>query len=221
VPSCSAASPTCSAFSRPTKRRRGRSRHGYLHVAAYAGLIRDNGRCEVARGAPARRHFYDGRTSDAAQALARIRPLYQFEDAASEEIQSWPRQDDPLPQGQQADAARLRLRQERTVPLLPAQRQGLEREQPQVQPKVFLGHAINCALTSCPALLRYTTAGLLGIDNNVSERTLHQRALGRKNDSVVGSDRDGETTRRWPSCSGSRQPAGGIKTIPSPTCATP
>jgi len=151
-----------------------------LHVDAYAGydgLFQDDGPWEVACWAHARRYFYEARTSDAARAeSAALPPL-----------------EDPLAQWQQEDVVRLRLRQERSMPLLTAFREWLEREQPQVLPKSPLGQAIAYALTNWEALRRYTTAGCLAIDNNVSERTLRQCVLGRKNYLFVGSDRGGQT----------------------------
>lgn len=173
--------------------------HGYLQVDGYAGyasLCRDEGPWTVACWAHARRYFYDARTSDAAraaEALARIRQLYEVEHAADQELARLPRRADPLAQWQQEDAVRLRLRQERSVPLLSAFREWLEREQPQVLPKSPLGQALTYAVNQWPALQRYTTAGCLAIDNNVSERTLRQCVLGRKNYLFAGSDRGGQT----------------------------
>jgi len=125
--------------------------------------------------------------------LARLRQLYQVEEAARAEIAALPALAEPLSRWRQEDAARFRWRQERSVPLLNAFREWLEREQPQVLPKSPLGQAIAYALTNWEALRRYPTVGCLAIDNNVSEQTLRQCVLGRKNCLFVGSDRGGAT----------------------------
>src|SRR5262249_7134143 len=49
------------------------------------------------------------------------------------------------------------------------------------------------ALNNWAALRRYTEAGFLAIDNNVSEREMKRIAIGRKNWLTVGSPRGGQT----------------------------
>src|SRR5215813_11106762 len=44
-----------------------------------------------------------------------------------------------------------------------------------------------------PALVRYTEAGFLAIDNNVAEREMKRIAIGRKNWLFVGSPQGGRT----------------------------
>jgi transposase len=48
-------------------------------------------------------------------------------------------------------------------------------------------------MSNWDALGRYTEAGYLTIDNNRSERTLRQVALGRTNWTVLGSESGGRT----------------------------
>jgi transposase len=156
---------------------------GYLQADAYKGYdaLYANGRIvEVACWAHARRKFYEAQTSDAArshQALAHIRLLYDIEDVAKSFD----------------DAQRKALRQEQAVPRLDAFQQWLEQQQTEVLPKSPLGEAIGYALSNWHSLMRYTEAGSLAIDNNVSERTLREFVLGRKNWLFAGSDNGGRT----------------------------
>ena len=72
-------------------------------------------------------------------------------------------------------------------------RQWLEQQEADVLPKSPMGQAIGYALSNWSALIRYTEAGFLAIDNNVSERTLREFVLGRKNWLFAGSDNGGRT----------------------------
>ena len=56
-----------------------------------------------------------------------------------------------------------------------------------------MGEAIGYVLNNWAALVRYTEAGFLAIDNNVSEREMKRIAIGRKNWLFVGSPRGGQT----------------------------
>ena len=60
-------------------------------------------------------------------------------------------------------------------------------------PKSPLGEAVAYALNNWAALVRYTEAGFLSIDNNVAEREMKRIAIGRKNWLTVGSPRGGQT----------------------------
>jgi hypothetical protein len=62
-----------------------------------------------------------------------------------------------------------------------------------VLPKTLLGKAIGYALNNWAALCRYLEQGYLAIDNNLSERTLRQIALGRNNWGVLAVQRYGQT----------------------------
>jgi transposase len=66
-------------------------------------------------------------------------------------------------------------------------------QRPDVLPKSPMGEAISYALNNWEALRRYTEAGFLTIDNNVSEREMKRIAVGRKNWLTVGSPRGGQT----------------------------
>jgi transposase len=162
---------------------------GYLQADAfsgYDGLYLPDPRTaaariiEVACNAHARRKFYEARGSDALrahQALAYYRQLYELERAAKEF----------------SDEQRLRMRQDLAVPILGQFHTWLEAQRPEVLPKSPLGEAIGYALNNWAALVRYTEAGFLAIDNNAAEREMKRVAIGRKNWLTVGSPRGGQT----------------------------
>jgi transposase len=162
---------------------------GYLHADAfsgYDGLYLPDRRTaaariiEVACNAHARRKFYEARGSDALrshQALAYHRQLYELERAAKDF----------------SDAQRLQMRQDLAVPILGQFHAWLEAQRPEVLPKSPLGQAISYALNNWEALVRYTEAGFLSIDNNAAEREMKRIAIGRKNWLTIGSPRGGET----------------------------
>src|SRR5262249_56740117 len=64
---------------------------------------------------------------------------------------------------------------------------------PEVLPKSPMAEAIGYALNNWAALIRYTEAGFLAIDNNVAEREMKRIAIGRKNWLSIGSPRGGQT----------------------------
>ncbi len=164
---------------------------GYLHADAfsgYDGLYLPEPRTaaarliEVACNAHARRKFYEARGSDALrahQALAYYRQLYELEERAR--------------QLDFSDAQRLQMRRDLAVPILEQFHQWLEAERPQVLPKSPMGEAVGYALHNWTALIRYTEAGFLAIDNNVAEREMKRVAIGRKNWLFVGSPAGGRT----------------------------
>jgi len=162
---------------------------GYLQADAfsgYDGLYLPDPRTatarltEVACNAQARRKFYEARSSDALrshQALAYYRQLYELERAAKGF----------------SDVQRLQMRQDLAVPILERLHQWLETQRPEVLPKSPLGEALGYALNNWTALVRYTEAGFLAIDNNVAEREMKRVAIGRKNWLFVGSVHGGQT----------------------------
>jgi hypothetical protein len=79
------------------------------------------------------------------------------------------------------------LRRLLAVPILERFGRWLETQRPEVLPKSAMGEAIGYALNNWAALVRYTEAGFLAIDNNVSEREMKRIAIGRKNWLTVGS----------------------------------
>ena len=164
---------------------------GYLHADAfsgYDGLYLPQARTgpariiEVACNAHARRKFYEARSSAALgshQALAYYRQLYELERSAQKLDFN--------------DSQKLQMRQDLAVPILETFRRWLEAEREQVLPKSPMGEAIGYALNNWTALIRYTEAGFLAIDNNVAEREMKRIAIGRKNWLFVGSPQGGRT----------------------------
>jgi transposase len=162
---------------------------GYLHADAFSGYdglyLPDPGTAtariiEVACNAHARRKFYEARSSDALrshQALAYYRQLYELERQAKDF----------------SDAQRLQMRQDLAVPSLGQFYQWLGVQRLDVLPKSPMGEAIGYALNNWAALVRYTEAGFLAIDNNMAEREMKRIAIGRKNWLFVGSPRGGQT----------------------------
>jgi len=112
------------------------------------------------------------------QALAYYRQLYELERAAKDF----------------SDAQRLQMRQDLALPILEQFRKWLEVQRPEVLPKSPMGEAIGYSLNNWAALVRYTEAGFLAIDNNVSEREMKRIAIGRKNWLFVGSPRGGHSS---------------------------
>ena len=88
---------------------------------------------------------------------------------------------------------RLAARKERSMPVLDRFKSFLDEQGPGALPKSQYGKAIGYARNQWESLCRYVEDGRLGIDNNISERTLRVAAIGRKNWLFFGSDRGGET----------------------------
>jgi transposase len=151
---------------------------GYLQADAYGGydgIFAGGDVIEVACWAHARRKFYDAQDSDgkrAAQMLALIGELYALEREAKEAD----------------DAARLSLRQERSLPVLARIKAWLDAEGQVVLPRSPMATAITYAHNQWTALNIYVTQGFLNIDNNASERALKRVAIGRKNWLFAGND---------------------------------
>jgi transposase len=168
---------------------------GFLQADAYGGYdgiyTGSNGKIiEVGCWAHARNKFADADSTDPQRVIAAkawVRKLYAVEDEASGIIA------DQELIGAAAAAVRLRLRQEKAVPLLTSLRQWLLAQKQQVLPKSPIAAAINYVLNQWQALERYTTDGDLHIDNNVSERTLKLIGMGRSNWLFLGSDKGGQT----------------------------
>jgi transposase len=153
---------------------------GYLQADAYGGydgIFHAQDVMEVACWAHARRKFYDAQDSDeerATQMLALIGQLYSIEREAKD-----------------ADAAaRLTMRQERSLPVLARIKTWLDAqaENDAVLPRSPMAKAITYAQNQWSALCTYATQGFLAIDNNASERALKRVAIGRKNWLFAGND---------------------------------
>lgn len=175
----------------------GYSRDGPVaFLAGYTGYVQADalkqyadvyaaGATHVCCWAHARRKFVaaaDAGEQRADEAVGLIRRLYQVE-------RSLPR----LGPSADAESVRHARRQSEAVPVLAELREWLDRHHPGVLPRTPLGQAIGYALTNWDALVRYTVAGFLSIDNNRSERCLRQVAIGRNNWGVAGSATGGRT----------------------------
>lgn len=168
---------------------------GFLQADAYGaydGIYTgsDGKIVEVGCWAHARNKFADAESTDPERVLAAkawVRKLYDAEDEAKAIIAK-----EKLT-GAPAAAVHLRLRQEKSVPLLTSLRQWLLTQKEQVLPKSPIAAAINYVLNQWEALNRYTTDGDLHIDNNLSERTLKLIGMGRINWLFLGSDKGGQT----------------------------
>jgi hypothetical protein len=77
--------------------------------------------------------------------------------------------------------------------MAPGRRRDERKERAEVLPKGPMAEAPGVALNNWAALVRYTEAGFLAIDNNVAEREMKRIAIGRKNWLAVGSPRGGWT----------------------------
>jgi len=166
---------------------------GFLQGDAYAGydaLFATGAVVEVGCWAHARRKFFEAQLTDpegGLYALGIIRQLYAVERKATEQVA------ERRLSRTEAEALRLRLRQEQSVPLLKSFGEWLDKQAASALPKSPLGEAVGYARNQWTALQVYTTAGFLEIDNNAAERALRAVAIGRKNYLFFGSDVGGET----------------------------
>jgi len=171
---------------------------GYLQadaLAQYEGLYAGGTVKHCCCWAHARRKFVaasEGGDERADVALTLIRELYAVERHLPPLLLPC---DDP----QGTSLRRLReeqrrlLRQRQVGTILAELKKWLDEQGPQALPKSALGQAIGYARNNWEALGRYQEQGYLGIDNNLSERTLRAIALGRNNWGVIGSKSGGET----------------------------
>jgi transposase len=171
---------------------------GYLQadaLAQYQGLYESGLVKHCCCWAHARRKFVataEAGDARAEQALTLIRKLYAVErklpplllpsdDAGQEQRR------------RQCEEQRRQTRQREARPVLDELQKWLDRERAGALPKSALGQAITYARNNWAALGRYLEEGWLGIDNNLSERTLRAIALGRSNWGVIGSEAAGKT----------------------------
>ncbi len=164
-----------------------RSYRGYLHADAFSGYdclylpdpqTTQARIIEVACNAHARRKYYEARSSDALrshQALAYYRQLYELERQAKEFSES----------------GKLQMRRDLSMPVLNTFKEWVEKEYREVLPKSPMAEALGYTLNNWDALVRYTEAGFLEIDNNAAEREMKRIAIGRKNWLFVGSPQGG------------------------------
>lgn len=159
---------------------------GYDHIYAGGHIV------EVGCNAHARRKFLEAQKTDgtrASVALAYYRELYIIEAEIKAELGKLPEDADEPTRA----SIRLRIRTERSVPILESFEKWLESEERRVLPKSPMGAAINYARNNWEALWRYASSGYLSIDNNLAEQQMKKIATGRKNWLFTGSENGGKT----------------------------
>ncbi len=124
----------------------------------YDGIYTDGQVVEVGCNAHARRKFIEAEKTDLARATAALafyRELHAIERAIKEEIAKTA-PEDKADESERA-AIRLRIRQEKAVPVLERFREWLEAQKPDALPKSPFGIAIGYVQNNWEALTRYTT----------------------------------------------------------------
>jgi transposase len=164
-------------------------------LAQYEGLYATGLVKHCCCWAHARRKFVaaaEAGDTRAEEALSLIRKLYAVERALPALL---PPSDEAgaAEQRREREEQRREARQAKAKPVLDDLGKWLEKERAGALPKSALGQAITYARNNWAALARYLEEGYLGIDNNLSERTLRAVALGRNNWGVVGSEAGGRT----------------------------
>lgn len=153
---------------------------GYLQTDDYAGYHatgRQHGITHVGCWAHARRKFVDAqkavaakdkkstRTGKADVAINYMAKLYAIEKQAKDTTSE----------------ARRQLRQEKSVPILNALREWLDKTLHSTLPKGLLGTALGYLNKNWEKLIRYTEDGDVNIDNNLAENAIRPFVIGRKN----------------------------------------
>jgi transposase len=148
--------------------------------AGYNGVVVGNAITRAGCWAHTRRKFVEAEKSApeiAKEAVERVRALYAIEkqgkDVSVEE--------------------RLKLRQQKSAPLLDQLHEKLLVWKEQLLPKHPMAEAINYALGQWQELKVFCADGAVPIDNNVSEREMKRVVLNRKNSLFVGNPRGGRT----------------------------
>lgn len=168
---------------------------GHLQADAfsgYDGIYVGGDVVEVGCNAHARRKFVEAQKTDPARASAALgyyRELYAIEKEIRAELAKLPADADEPTRA----AIRLRVRQEKSVPVLKGFEKWLETERAEVLPKSPMFAAITYVQNQWEALVHYASSGYLSIDNNVAEQQMKKVATGRKNWLFVGSDNGGKT----------------------------
>jgi transposase len=169
--------------------------HPEQHLASYAGLMQadayagfnrlyETGRkpgpiVEAACWAHARRKFFDlarlNQAPIAIEAVERIDALFAIE----REING------------AAPQERVRVRNERSRPLVGALEAWLRERRAKLSGKSETAKAIDYSLKRWPAFTRFLNDGRLCMSNNAAERAVRCIAVGRKNWTFAGSDEGG------------------------------
>jgi transposase len=162
--------------------------NGYLHADGYGGyngICARDGVVRVGCFAHVRRKFFEAMKASkkgsglAGEAIEIIGRLYEVEKSIRDLTKA-------------ADIGeRLRVRQEKSVPVLQELRRWLDENIGKVPPQSQLGKALSYAHGEWPHLVRFIEDGRLSIDNNFVENAIRPFVVGRKNwlfsDSVAGA----------------------------------
>jgi transposase len=172
-----------------------RGYRGFLQAdgfSGYDGIYAGGDVIEVGCNAHARRKFVEAQKTDAARASAGLgyyRELYAIEKEIKGALATLAADADEPTRA----ALRLRVRQEKSVPILKSFENWLKSEKAEVLPKSPMNAAIGYVQNQWEALVRYAGSGYLSIDNNVAEQQMKKVATGRKNWLFVGSENGGKT----------------------------
>lgn len=153
---------------------------GTLHVDGYQGYDGLPGITLSGCWAHARRKFIEATrsvsqkqgTTLSEEAISRIGTFYQLEKEIAELEKKTGRWD---------PETRLRIRTEKSLPLVKAYFAWLKSIRPQILRKSPLGEAVTYALNQEKKLMQPFLDGRLDIDNNLAERTIKPFVIGRKN----------------------------------------
>ena len=160
---------------------------GHLQADAfsgYDGIYAGGDVVEVGCNAHARRKFIEAQTTDAARsaaALAYYRQLYAIETRRSRPRSPSCRR---TPTNRHGAAIRLRVRQERAVPVLESFETWLDAQKPEVLPKSPMGGAIGYVQNNWEALKRYASSGL-PVDRQQRRRATYENNRNWKKELVV------------------------------------
>ena len=148
--------------------------------AGYKALFREGAIQEAGCWAHARRKFFEAhklnQSEIAQQALQTIAQLYAIE----AEVKDSPEDE------------RLRIRQEKSRPLLDEFKAWLQATRPTLFNADVTAKAIDYTLNRWVALCAHLSHAGIGVDNNPAENAIRPLALGRKNWLFVGSQQAGE-----------------------------
>jgi len=148
---------------------------GFLQVDGYSGynaICKRDGITRIGCWAHARRKFDEAikasknpkKASVAKRALKYIRSLHNVEDEC---------------EGKFLDEI-VKIRQEKSVPILNAMREWLNEALDQVPPKTLTGQALGYLDGQWPTLIPYVTDGRLSMTNNFAENAIRPFVIGRK-----------------------------------------
>ena len=148
--------------------------------AGYNGVVTGNALTRAGCWLHLKRKFVEAERTAPEIALAvveSVRALYAVEHAAKA----------------MKTADRLTLRQEKSVTIVAALRDRLDRWKLELIPKHPMADAVNYALNQWQAMTIFLADASVPLDNNLSEREMKRVVINRKNSLFVGNERGGRT----------------------------